>query len=540
MVKYIFSSIKENFLLFLIYVILSLFSAGFALAIPQLIGIFVDLLPILTTGRDAQQILFLLFITWGAQIIMSYAHNMTAVKLHTKTFFCMTSRVMAHAKRIPIENFENDSSAYFAQRINLDTANLINFFMNNVLGAIINAFAVIFIIFIMLETSIVMTAVTLLIIPIYIAMHIVMKKPLSTSTRSLKETRDTFFSALTNQIMHIKNIKLHSLINETDCRLETQYLPVIDTAIKNAKIKQVYSITEFLAKYSISIVVFVYSLIEIINNRMTVGEFTVLNTYVGMLVSNISAFLSFAKVYETANVSYNRTMEIMNVPVEHFGHTEIEKINNIAIENLSFRYGGCNNGANFLYDGFSCKFEAGKIYALTGGNGRGKSTMLMLMLGLMRNYSGRIFYNEYSIFDINMESIRKKNIAVVTQNVDFVFDTLSENMDAYNLSSVKLQDYIKILNLENFFDGAYSNNENQESAIDMAKLSLGEKQKVSLLQAMAKNADVLLLDEPSSGLDDLGVEGLCNILQNEKNDRIIIIVTHDDALIDISDEQINI
>lgn len=515
-------------MLFSFYILLSLLSGGLALIIPQLIGGFVDLLTGLTARENAYQVLTLLFIVWAIQIALSYVYNILAVKLHTKTFFNMTAKIIAQAKRLSIQYFDKDSSAYFAQRINLDVANLLNFFLNTVLGVIMNVLLATFIIYVMFGINFFMSIVTLILIPVYIVIHLVMKRPLYKSTLALKESRDEFFSALNNQIMHIKNIKINSMIEETDKFLSVKYSPVITTAVKNAKMKQGYSISELLAKYFISIVVFIYSLNEIINNRMTVGEFTVLNTYVGMLVANISGVLTFGKIYEATSVSYNRLKEIIDGEEMTDGNIALLKINHMTIENLSFCYDESSDSAA-LYNNLNYTFSTGKIYAVTGDNGKGKSTMFLLLLGLIQNYKGRILYNDCDIRDVNMDVMRKENIAVVTQDLSFFYEKISENVNIVASEQKKANEYIKALHLSKFFNGIDE---------EVANLSLGEKQKLIILQALLKDADVILLDEPNSGLDMQSTNNLCDILLQEKMNKIIIIITHDKALMNIADERV--
>lgn|GEM_PF-2291605 len=539
-IKYAFGSVKGSVLLFIAYVILSLFFVGFTLAMPQLIGMFVDLLSDFATPEDARHLLMVIFTVWLLQIAMSYFHNIVSVKINAKVFFNMTSRIISHAKKIPVRYFDKESSAYFAQRINSDVSSLLHFFLNTLLTAVINALMIVFIIITMLQTNFAMTVATLSIIPVYFGIHFVLKKPIYTSTFSLKESRDIFFSSLNKQILKMKEIKMFSEQKETDDFLASKYSPVLNSAIKNAKIKQGYSISELLAKYFISIIVFVYSLNEVIVGRMTVGDFTVLNAYVGMLVGGISGFLTFGKTLSATNVSYSRTMEIMNSEAESDGNIVLDSVNTISIEDLSFSY-DCERGATSLYKEFDFTFKAGNIYSLTGNNGIGKSTMFLLLLGLIKDFDGKIFYNNFNITEINMDSLRKKNLAVVTQDLTFLYEAVSDNISITELSKEKTQEYIHLLNFEKYFNETSESRINAEgfvSNVDVNTLSLGEKQKLSIIKALAKDSDVILLDEPSSGLDEESTRNLCSILEKEKQGKIIIIITHDMRLVELSDKQI--
>lgn len=461
---------------------------------------------------------------------------MVTVKLHAKTHYHMIAKIVSHVKHLPLLIFSKNLSAYLAQRISTDTANLLNFFLYTAFSALINAVSTVIIIFTVFKINSFMSFGICLLIPLYFFVHSALKKPLRISTRSLKESSDNFFSALNNQISYIKEIKIQSIFQETDKYLQGKYLPVYDLAVKTNRIKQSYKLTELLAKYFISIAVFVYSSNQILTGNMTVGEFTVLNTYVGMLISGISGFLTLGSSYEDAKVSLNRVMELMGSETETDGDINIGKVNSIVLNNLTFRY---NDSADFLFNNINFTFEAGKIYALTGCNGSGKSTLFLLLLGLLKNYSGQILYNGLNISDINMYLARKKKIAVVTQNPEFFYETVSDNLDSADIPYNLIQRYASICNLDSWFEDL-GKNINTRSFTSVSNLSGGEKQRFSIFQALVKGVDVMLLDEPSSALDNNSVEKLAHILQQEKKDKIIIIITHDNALINLSDEQVQI
>lgn len=180
------------------------------------------------------------------------------------------------------------------------------------------------------------------------------------------------------------------------------------------------------------------------------------------------------------------------------------------------------------------------IYCLCGNNGSGKTTFINILLGVLNeNVEGKILYNDLSLSDLDMYELRLKSISVVQQTPifsnDTVFNILSESAGIDSPDS--LIRFIQIQGLTEFYmnDNFDIRNLLTKKAPD---LSGGEKQKVAFLKAILKNPSILILDEPSSAMDIDSVEHQKNFLMKIKKDMIIILVTHDVRLIEITDDVI--
>ncbi|KGM95771.1 hypothetical protein Z968_08265, partial [Clostridium novyi A str. 4552] len=181
------------------------------------------------------------------------------------------------------------------------------------------------------------------------------------------------------------------------------------------------------------------------------------------------------------------------------------------------------------------------IYYIIGKNGSGKSTLIDLILGLYPNYEGEIYYNDINIKEIDIESVRKNLISVTEQEPNLINTTLIDNFtygfSQYDLGEIekyckKLSIYEFIINLPNKFNFIIGDNS--------SKISGGEKQKISLIHSLIKKSNILILDEPTSALDKHSVNQLKDILQDIKTNKIIIIITHDNDLLDIADSVIEL
>lgn len=165
-----------------------------------------------------------------------------------------------------------------------------------------------------------------------------------------------------------------------------------------------------------------------------------------------------------------------------------------------------------IVENFSYHFLKGKSYIILGENGKGKTTLLKLLLGLIKPDKGTVELNKEAVVayvpDYNG---LYENLSVI----DNVYFRLGINNKSFENIKQKYKELIQRYGLEEY----------QYSLVKT--LSLGTKKKVGIICALILTPDILVLDEPTGGLDDKSKKELINMLKKEKNEMTIIVVTHD-------------
>lgn len=183
----------------------------------------------------------------------------------------------------------------------------------------------------------------------------------------------------------------------------------------------------------------------------------------------------------------------------------------------------------------SCSFDQGKIYAIIGKSGSGKSTMLSLMAGLDLPKQGDVFFRGQSTRNLNLDQYRRDQVAIIYQNFRlFPLLTALENvmypMELHGIkpreAKTRAEDYIRSVNLgESEFNRFPS------------MLSGGEQQRIAIARALAMDTDLILADEPTGNLDTATARtiiGLLADLAHEEN-YCVAVVTHDREIMDMVD-----
>lgn len=195
----------------------------------------------------------------------------------------------------------------------------------------------------------------------------------------------------------------------------------------------------------------------------------------------------------------------------------------IEIKNLSFSYGKKKQS---VFNDFSLTLDKGSVYGLLGKNGTGKSTLLYLMTGLLRPQAGQVLYKGV---DVSMR------YPLTLQDMFLV-------PEEFALPSVSLKRYLKLNtpfypNFSNELLNACLHDFDMNEDIHLGELSMGQKKKVFMCFALATNISLLVMDEPSNGLDIPSKSQFRKVIASGMTDeKAVIISTHQvrdiDSLLD--------
>lgn len=224
----------------------------------------------------------------------------------------------------------------------------------------------------------------------------------------------------------------------------------------------------------------------------------------------------------------NDSMDEVTITKLDDTETEInidEKDREIAIElkDVYFQY---NKISEPTIRDLSFKVYKGEIYSILGGNGTGKSTTLSLVARQRKPQRGKIFINNIEIKKYNNKSLYENNLALLPQNPQslFVFETVKEDLEEVLILQNKDREYIdkevkrvsKLLDIEHLLE---------HHPYD---LSGGELQKAGMAKVMLLNPKIILLDEPTKGLDAYCKEEIGKMLLKLRDTGVtIVVVSHD-------------
>lgn len=198
----------------------------------------------------------------------------------------------------------------------------------------------------------------------------------------------------------------------------------------------------------------------------------------------------------------------------------------IEFRNVTFAY---PNTDKKVLDNLSFKIDKNETIALVGNNGEGKSTIINLLVRLFRPDEGEILLNGVNINEFKEEELYKM-FACIFQQVNIYPYTLGNNIsmqETYDLERAKRA--IEDVGLKERIEeekNAYERNMSHEVAKDALELSGGQEQKLAISRAVYKDSPILILDEPTANLDALAEHEIYSKLNDLREDRTSIYISH--------------
>lgn len=190
----------------------------------------------------------------------------------------------------------------------------------------------------------------------------------------------------------------------------------------------------------------------------------------------------------------------------------------VSVNNFSFAFGDRDIFKNFSYE-----LADGGAYAVIGESGSGKSTFARLLTKELDGYKGEVRVYGQDLNDISEKSLFE-SVAVVPQEAMIFKDSLFNNITMYDSSikedSDEYKEIIKKLNLEGLAK------KEKEGTLDVLQASGGEKERITIARAMIRKPKILILDEPTTGLDPDNAREVKKIITN-LDGVLKLVITHD-------------
>lgn len=192
-------------------------------------------------------------------------------------------------------------------------------------------------------------------------------------------------------------------------------------------------------------------------------------------------------------------------------------------ENLGYWY----EPEGALFEDVELNFEAGKMYAILGSSGSGKTTFLSLIAGLDTPKAGTIYYQDQSLKKIGLREYRRKDVSIVFQAYNLLpylsaLDNVVTAMEIAGSQQADKQAYA-LANLEKVGLSP------ELAAKKVTQLSGGQQQRVAIVRALCCEHDLIVADEPTGNLDEATSKEIVNLFQEiaHEQKKCIILVTHE-------------
>ncbi len=277
---------------------------------------------------------------------------------------------------------------------------------------------------------------------------------------------------------------------------------------------------------------------EVMAGTMLLGDFIAFNAYLGLMMWPARALGMVIVFMQRGAASMDRLTNIFKTEpeiVDREGAIELDEIKgNIEFKNVSFKYA---EDLPYALKDISFKLEPGKTLAILGRTGSGKSSIVNVLLRLYDINEGEILVDGHEVKDVTLNSLRE-NISYVPQD-DFLFSkTVKENIEfhyEHELDDEMIEKYAKIAGV---YDDIIEFKDGFDTILGERGVTLsgGQKQRVSIARALAKEKNVLIMDDSLSAVDTQTEEEILKNLNTDEADVSKIIISHRVSTIKDADE----
>jgi ATP-binding cassette, subfamily B, bacterial MsbA len=520
----------------------------FTIAYPALTGQIIDS-AISKNVSALHSIIFLLLGLGIAQAIISFLQNYWMTNIGEKVVIELRIRLFRHLQKLPLSFFQENRTGELLSRMTNDvslirgaiTNNLISF-VQSLLTLLLGLAVIIggpntilatarqFNINVPLAPSTVSFGPTLLIVALILFPVAILPIITSRSLRRFTKQELTKLSEATASSEEaISNAKIVKAFTREDYETE-RYNSIawqqFSIVRKRSRLQSlVQGGTGLISSAGIAVFLW-YAGSAVLNGSLTIGILATIVIYFGILAQPFITLGNLYAQFQTALGAAERVFELLDQPVtiaDEPGAPVLPPVKgDVHFEQVQFSY---DAQTTVLHD-LTFEAEQGKVVALVGPSGAGKTTIANLIPRFFDVQGGRITVDGYDIRHVQVKSLREQ-IGIVLQEPVLFGATIRENIAYGRLDATldEIEEVARAANAEEFIEQLPQGYETLVGERGV-KLSGGQRQRIAIARALLRNPRILILDEATSSLDNASERFVQEALERLMRERTTIVIAH--------------
>lgn len=468
---------------------------------------------------------FLTFLIRGGA---TYAHTLIMTKIGQSIVADLQKDLFSHFMTLDLGFFHANPSGQLISRVINDVAVVRLAIAETFLGVGKSFLTLVFLIGVMFYQDWKLTLVAFLVAPVIIFTVTRIGKRLRSVSRSVQDEMASLSDRLSQIFQGIRQVKAYSM----EAAESTRAAAVIERVKKlNIKTVQIGHLSTPINELLIGVVagsIIIYGGFQVANGVMTAGQLVAFLTAFTMAYEPTKKLARMNNNIQTGLGAAERIFDMLDIDpvIKDNSDSDVLVLKSppsIEIKDVKFIYEGEEDRA---LDGISFKAQAGKVTALVGASGGGKSTVINLIPRFYDVTEGAVLIGKNDVRNLTLSSLRGA-IALVSQDITIFDDTIATNI-AYGRPDASLDEVVKAAKLA-AADGFISDMPDGYDTVvgeDGVKLSGGQRQRIAIARALLRDAPILLLDEATSALDNKSEKAVQAALKELEKGRTTIVIAH--------------
>ena len=335
-------------------------------------------------------------------------------------------------------------------------------------------------------------------------------------------------SKLIQLVQGMQEIKLNNCEKQKRWEWERIQAKLFKISIRGLKLSQIQQTGSVFFTQTTQIIISFIAAKAVVDGQMTLGMMMSMTYILGQVSAPIGEFIGFFQSLQDAQISLERLNEIHNQKDEDQNSEallhELPTCHDIHLDHIRFSYSGAER--DYALDDVSLTIPQGKVTAIVGASGSGKTTIVKLMQGFYEPLHGQIKIGNTPLSMIHPRLWRSKTGSVMQES--FIFsDTIANNIavGVDEIDPVRLLHAVKVANIEDFILSlpmGYSTKIGMEGN----GISAGQKQRILIARAVYKNPEFIILDEATNSLDTSNERIIMQNLEHFYQGKTVVVVAH--------------
>jgi ATP-binding cassette subfamily B protein len=477
------------------------------------------LLKIILLGMLAA-IVFVQVSTLAQEYLLAFA----TVRLDTAVLDFLSRKLLS----LPMSYFTSRRTGDIQRRLE-GARQVRQFVVQQGIGALLAAVFLVGAVILMAMYSPLLTIAFLATTPLYVGLMILSVKVLRPLYQGVEESQGKYSSHQIDAIKGIEAVKAASAESAFRDAMLNEFLSVSQKLFKATFIVMSWdSILQSIGLLSTAIFLWVGAT-QVINGNLSVGGFVAFSSLTAMAYAGILRALGIWDTMQQAAVLLNRLNDIFEQEPEQ-GHDRSRLVpvrsleGRIELRGVSFRYGGPESPD--ILKNITIDLAPGRMVALVGRSGCGKTTLIKLIAGLLEPTEGAIFFDNVDLKTLNYRDVRR-NIGTVLQENHMFSDTIARNI-SFGDPEPDLDRVLAAAQAAAAHDFIMRLPIGYETKIGESGLALsgGQKQRIAIARAIYNNPPVLIFDEATSALDTESERAIQDNVGRLMAGRTTIVIAH--------------
>lgn len=329
-------------------------------------------------------------------------------------------------------------------------------------------------------------------------------------------------------ITSMQEIKLQNCEQRRRWEWEDVQADLFQVNMKSLKLQQTQEAGSIFINEIKNIIITVLAATAVIHGQMTLGMMLAVQYIIGQLNAPVEQLMNFLYSLQDVKISLERINEIHEMENEENNKEALnafhDRDKSLSFKNADFKYDPHN--PNKTLDGINITIPEGKVTAIVGTSGSGKTTMIKLLLGYYPLLAGEITIGSTDLQKYNLKWWRK-HCGVVMQDGVIFSESIARNIavDDGEIDKERLLQAARIACIDNYIQ-TLPLKYNTLIGQDGIGLSQGQKQRILIARAVYKNPDYIFLDEATNALDANNERAIVENLMEFYKGKTVVIVAH--------------